>query len=1012
MYFFDVAQDALDGALDRFSEFFKSPCFTASATGRELEAVDAEHAKNKQADMWLAYQLDKSTSDPEHPYHKFATGDSTTLRDIPAEKGINVRAALLNFHSKYYSANIMCLSVVGREPTSELAEKVKQLFGPVVNKDIPVPHPVAPAPLSPWKEGVHTGIVQYMVPVAEKRSLVLGWALPPQHEAYTTKPGNYYAHLVGHEGAGSILSLLKQRGLATGLSAGQQFSDTTWASFVVTVQLTQQGIERVDEIIEIVFSYLRMLRENGPQEALWEEERLIEENYIRFQAKSRAQNLVSQTAVHLQQKHMPKAHKVLGSDRFYTWDAGVVEGYLQHLTVGKLRCRVQGKEVADKCNLKEQWYGTEYGQEAFTDAQRQRWEAAQLLPELKLPALNVFIASDFSLKNTKVQKPEAAAALEQMQAAQARASAKGGLWAHPALAQVAGLLEDRGASGIGMRPVVPKLLEDSEQLTVTWVGDTWFGEPKTIARAQYQLPAVYASPRSVVLCDLFCHLLKECLNEFAYDASVADLDYNVSYSYGIDMTFGGFSHKLMTLVEKVLGRMRRLSDTPPAQSDAASGFEGFTDAQFDRALDKLARELVSRDKGQPVHHAMAYEAGVAVTPIWHYADKIAVIEAGITAADVRSFVKDVFRVGGVTVHVHGNATEGDAMALGAVFASVFTGEDGKKSLPPLPTQMVDRFSALVPEGTEVRYMCAHPNADEPNCSAVVQLQLGPDTTEVRAIASLLQQILQEPSFDVLRTKESLGYIVSTGTQREGGTVTLLVVVQSNKVPVRVLEGRIEAFLASYTAHLEQAMSDDDFAQHIAALGQSRLQAVSTLSAEARRAWAEISTRHYTFERDFEQMEYLMNHGSKAGVLAVLRAAVARGGTLRRKLAILIAPPTGTAGGFEGDATSDSRGHVSVDEEGGDMDVAVAAPPAVAEQVTTIAKGGMSILLHKSSGASPSIKAVFERAVKPARAMDSVPVLELTGRREAQRFISAVSKWPSTASATFHAWHQLQLAQES
>ena len=107
VYFFDVAHDAFDGALDRFSEFFKSPCFTESATGRELKAVDAEHAKNKQADMWLAYQLDKSTSDPNHPYHKFATGDSSTLRDVPLENGIDVRAALLDFHSKYYSANIM-----------------------------------------------------------------------------------------------------------------------------------------------------------------------------------------------------------------------------------------------------------------------------------------------------------------------------------------------------------------------------------------------------------------------------------------------------------------------------------------------------------------------------------------------------------------------------------------------------------------------------------------------------------------------------------------------------------------------------------------------------------------------------------------------------------------------------------------------------------------------------------------------------------------------------------------
>ena len=50
-YHFEVAPDALEGALDRFAAFFTCPLFTESATSRELEAVDAEHNKNIQSDM-------------------------------------------------------------------------------------------------------------------------------------------------------------------------------------------------------------------------------------------------------------------------------------------------------------------------------------------------------------------------------------------------------------------------------------------------------------------------------------------------------------------------------------------------------------------------------------------------------------------------------------------------------------------------------------------------------------------------------------------------------------------------------------------------------------------------------------------------------------------------------------------------------------------------------------------------------------------------------------------------
>jgi insulysin len=93
-----VAPVGLEKALDMFSGFFTCPLFTEGSTARELKAVDAEHAKNIQNDMWRLYQLDKSTGNPGHPYSKFGTGDSRTLQDIPLATGINVRENLLSFH--------------------------------------------------------------------------------------------------------------------------------------------------------------------------------------------------------------------------------------------------------------------------------------------------------------------------------------------------------------------------------------------------------------------------------------------------------------------------------------------------------------------------------------------------------------------------------------------------------------------------------------------------------------------------------------------------------------------------------------------------------------------------------------------------------------------------------------------------------------------------------------------------------------------------------------------------
>ena len=48
-----------------------------------------------------------------------------------------------------------------------------------------------------------------IVPVKETHSVEIGWPLPPQHSQYLAKPASYLSHLFGHEGSGSILSLLK-----------------------------------------------------------------------------------------------------------------------------------------------------------------------------------------------------------------------------------------------------------------------------------------------------------------------------------------------------------------------------------------------------------------------------------------------------------------------------------------------------------------------------------------------------------------------------------------------------------------------------------------------------------------------------------------------------------------------------------------------------------------------------------------------------------------------------------
>jgi len=94
------------------------------------------------------------------------SGNLDTLWVKPKEKSIDIRQALFDYHNKYYSANLMTLSVLGKESLDELQETVERLFSPVRNTNEPMPI---------WTENPYTenelGVWINLVPVKDLRDM-------------------------------------------------------------------------------------------------------------------------------------------------------------------------------------------------------------------------------------------------------------------------------------------------------------------------------------------------------------------------------------------------------------------------------------------------------------------------------------------------------------------------------------------------------------------------------------------------------------------------------------------------------------------------------------------------------------------------------------------------------------------------------------------------------------------------------------------------------------------------
>ena len=77
--------------------------------------------------------------------------------------------------------------------------------------------------------------------IMDFHAIEISFPIDEQTKHWHFKPGGYLANLIGHEGPGSLYSYLKERGWITALSTGVQDLARGFATFKITLYLSQNG---------------------------------------------------------------------------------------------------------------------------------------------------------------------------------------------------------------------------------------------------------------------------------------------------------------------------------------------------------------------------------------------------------------------------------------------------------------------------------------------------------------------------------------------------------------------------------------------------------------------------------------------------------------------------------------------------------------------------------------------------------------------------------------------------
>lgn len=132
VYYLNVLSKNLKEILDIFSRFFIDPLFDINCVSREINAVNSEHMKNLNSDLWINRQLIFTLTKKNSKSNRFTTGSHETLGDDIQK----LRNEMIKFYNKYYCANNMTLTITSDLNISDVEDMIKEFFNEVKYQEV------------------------------------------------------------------------------------------------------------------------------------------------------------------------------------------------------------------------------------------------------------------------------------------------------------------------------------------------------------------------------------------------------------------------------------------------------------------------------------------------------------------------------------------------------------------------------------------------------------------------------------------------------------------------------------------------------------------------------------------------------------------------------------------------------------------------------------------------------------------------------------------------------------
>ncbi|XP_071572686.1 nardilysin [Temnothorax nylanderi] len=785
-FYFDIQEKHLLSALDRFAQFFIKPLMKKDAITREREAVESEFQLALPCDDNRKEQLFSSFAQTGHPANKFIWGNLVTLRDnVDDDK---LYEELHKFRERHYSAHRMKLSIQARLPLDTLEKYVTTCFADVPNNALP------PDDFTKFKGGVSFDTPAFrkmykVKPFKDVNQLEVTWTMPSLLDLYKSKPHQYISGIIGHEGKGSLISYLRKKRWSLDMFSGNNESgfehSSMYALLKLTIVLSYEGQQHLEEVLDAIFSYINLMKREGPQERIYDEIYKIEENNFRFADEEDPADFVEDLCESMH--FYPPRDYITGNELYFEYNPEAIRKCLDYLVPENANIMIFNEDFDGvELNKVEPWFQTKYTDSEIPKEWIERWKSIEPLPDFHLPLPNTFLPSDFSLI--------------------------------PIPAEV---------------PKYPVKLHKDHISEIWYRADPKFRLPECYMNFHFVSSLGLQSPKNTALMEMYCNVLKLLLIEELYPAIAVGFDYIISSSEkGITIKINGFNEKLPLLLMTIA---KYIVDYPTLVTEVQELKELFEIVKVQQ-LRTYYNTFVKPGK-------LVKDVRLWILKLVHYThvDTHAALR-NTNFEDFQDFVKIFTDQLYIQCLVQGNMTQ-DA-AIESVQQCIKIINCGPLLSDTIPQVKVTQ----IPLGT-CYCKLKNINKIDANSVVTNYYQADVTSIELSVLIDLMIMIMEEPLFHRLRTQEQLGYLVFCNLLDINGILgySITVHTQADKYTTEHVDQRIEEFLKSFNKILED-FSEEELDDVKEALRKLKQCADIDLEEEVSRNWTEITKWRYMFDR--------------------------------------------------------------------------------------------------------------------------------------------------------------------